>query len=296
MTDPDDRTQYIGGSDLAPILGVSPYATALDVYLRKTGEAPEQEMSEPMRWGTLLEPVILARYAEATGIDVTPGVYMYDDSRHWLRGHLDGLAPDRVVEVKATRSAQDWGEPGTDQIPIYYVPQVQLYMYLAHRTMADVPVLIGGSDFRVYTVARDDALIGGILGRAAAFWHEHILARVPPAPVNLADVRALFKRDSGIVQIASPDVVAAAQALASVKAVIRRSESEAERLEFVLQSAMRDAAELVTDSGDLLATWRTTKPGKRFDASAFKAAHPYLHAQYSVESTSRRFLLKLKEE
>ena len=41
----------IGGSDIAAILGVSKFKTALEVYLSKTTEQPEQQ-GEHLYWGT----------------------------------------------------------------------------------------------------------------------------------------------------------------------------------------------------------------------------------------------------
>ena len=40
-----DRQKYIGGSDVAAILGISPWKTALDVYLDKT--TPRKEETDP---------------------------------------------------------------------------------------------------------------------------------------------------------------------------------------------------------------------------------------------------------
>mgnify|MGYP003308094406 CR=1 FL=1 len=61
------RRQGIGGSDVAAILGLSPWRTALDVYHDKTGaEKPEAE-TENMRIGTALEQFVADRFTEETG-------------------------------------------------------------------------------------------------------------------------------------------------------------------------------------------------------------------------------------
>ena len=41
------------------------------------------------------------------------------------------------------------GDPGTDQVPEYYVPQPMWYMGITGARYCDVPVLIGGNDFRL---------------------------------------------------------------------------------------------------------------------------------------------------
>ena len=50
------------------------------------------------------------------------------------------------------------GEPGTDEIPDYYMTQVQHYLAVTGVKTADVAVLIGGNDFRIYTIEADEEL------------------------------------------------------------------------------------------------------------------------------------------
>src|SRR5690606_15971722 len=56
------RSQGIGGSDIAAIVGVSPWDTPLSIYLRRVGELPEKEETEAMYWGTVLEEVVAQEY------------------------------------------------------------------------------------------------------------------------------------------------------------------------------------------------------------------------------------------
>ena len=58
--------RYIGSSDAPMILGVPSYGrTALDVWERMVGLTRDEDraLSAEMRWGLLLEPLILADYA-----------------------------------------------------------------------------------------------------------------------------------------------------------------------------------------------------------------------------------------
>lgn len=52
-------------------------------------------------------------------------------------------------------------------------------MYVTELDRADVAVLIGGNDFRIYTVHRDDKTIGGLVTLASAFWRS-VETRVAP--------------------------------------------------------------------------------------------------------------------
>ena len=62
-----ERSRSVGASEAAAVLGVCPYSTPIDVWQRKLGLAPPLPESEPMLWGTLLEPIILAEYERRTG-------------------------------------------------------------------------------------------------------------------------------------------------------------------------------------------------------------------------------------
>ena len=57
-----DRSTYLGGSDVAAILGISPWRTPLDVYLDKI--QPRKEETDPSRLkvlnrGKRMEPYVI---------------------------------------------------------------------------------------------------------------------------------------------------------------------------------------------------------------------------------------------
>ena len=52
-------------------------------------------------------------------------------------------------------------------------------------------------------------------------------------------------------------------------------------------------ADTLTYDGEILATWKSTAAGKRFDTEAFKKDNPELYAKYlKVTDGCRRFLIK----
>lgn len=60
-----DRKLGIGGSDIAPIMGLSPYSTPLDVYRDKMNPAViYEEESEDLKRGARVEKYILQEYCE----------------------------------------------------------------------------------------------------------------------------------------------------------------------------------------------------------------------------------------
>lgn len=180
-----ERRGYIGGSDIAAIVGCSPFKGPLDVYLDKTGEAAPFDGNENTRWGNALEAVIAERYSEETGLALEQPLAIAHPRKPFLVGHLDRIAPSvpRVIEIKTAgpRQAHRWGEPGTDQIPEEYLLQVIFYLGLTGCETADVPVLVAGNDFRIYRVQRDRDLEAALFDRAEKFWRDHVEAKKPPA-------------------------------------------------------------------------------------------------------------------
>ena len=54
-----------------------------------------------------------------------------------------------------------------------------------------------------------------------------------------------------------------------------------------------DDAEAIKYDGNVIATWKLSKPGKKFDDNAFAIDHPDLYQKYVKETQgTRRFMLK----
>lgn len=286
------RRLGIGGSDVAAILGLSPWATPLDVYLSKLGELPPITETPAMHWGSVLEPVILDEFQRQTGKQVARSLPMtrHADHPHMI-ANVDGMTSDGgVVEAKTARSDKDWGEIGSAEIPVYYQTQVAHYLAVTGARIAYVPVLIGASDFRIYQVDRDESFIADLIDAERSFWHEHVIARVPPEPVNAADARRLWDRDNGLSIDVDADTAGKVAELKRLKAEIKALEERAGALDDAVRIAFGEAATLI-HSGTVLATYKA-QTAKRLDIKAIEAAHPALVAQFKKESVSRVLRLK----
>ena len=65
-----ERRKGLGGSDASTIAGVNRFSSRYAVWLDKTGDLPEQDLTAAMRMGNLLEPVLIRMFTEDTGIEV----------------------------------------------------------------------------------------------------------------------------------------------------------------------------------------------------------------------------------
>ena len=287
-----NRRKGIGGSDAAAVLGLSKWKTAYDVFLDKTGQSEPTPDNDAMLWGRLLEPVIRQQYADRTGREVAIPSMLTDATAPYIVANLDGLCADRVLEIKTARTSKDWGEEGSDEVPMQYFLQCQHYMMVTGKPVADVAVLIGSADFRIYTIEANEKLFGVMRTAYAEFWNGHVLTGTPPEAVSYSDAVARFKVSNGQSVEATPEIAAALDALAEASEKVKEAEKLEEDLKGKIMAFMGEN-EALTVNGLTRVSWKTSKAAERFDSKAFKAAHPDLAAEFTKPgAASRRFLVK----
>jgi len=290
------RQRGLGGSDIGAILGISPFKTAVDVFLDKTNPHPKDIQTELTRWGQALEPVIAQRFAQDHGMKVIrPETSAQHPQHPWMIAHLDGIIvhdTPGVLEVKNVNAfgAKAWGNEGSDEVPLPYVAQCAWYMAIKNYDYAVIAALFGGNDYREFRLERDRELEQHLIEKGQAFWFNHVLARCAPEATSSHDLLQLLKHDNGQSVEASDALFECYTQRQSRKAQIKQLEHEIEQLELQIKTAMGEAATL-TWQGQTLATWKTQNT-RRFDLKAFEAAHPDLSATFRRTCETRVLRLK----
>lgn len=291
-----DRQNFIGSSDVAGILGISPWKTPLAVYLDKIqprDDEPDRSKARIFARGKRMEPYVVDMLAEEMGIVIVGRNNRYEDAElPFLAAEIDAETEDgRNVEIKTVSpfKAFEWGEQQTDAIPIYYTAQAMHGLMVTGRDVCIFGVLIGGDDFRIYQVERDDETIDAIRRKEVEFW-ARVQHRDPPDPSTTSDVLALFERDTGRTVEADIATVQAIDRLREIRGKLKSLEKEQDELKASVHRYMQDAAVLTYDRQDL-ATWKA-QSANRFDLQAFTEAHPDLAAQFRTVSHSRVFRLR----
>ena len=92
---------------------------------------------------------------------------------------------------------------------------------------ADLAVLIGGRDYRIYHLPRDRGLEQLIVGAAAKFWIEHVCKKIPPDPICDRDLGTLYAVDNGeaLDVTGDDDTISAVERLADINAQIKSLEA-----------------------------------------------------------------------
>ena len=172
----EKRKHYITGTDAAKLLGLSPFGSIFDVWLDKTGQAPEFAQSAAMRAGTAFESAILKMYAEDTDakLEHVDGYNLVTCEKYpRLGASLDGWNHTLGIPVDAKNirwKDEKWGDAWTSDFPDYYKTQLQVQMMVTGAKFAHLAVMFSGQDFNIYTMDYDEELAQQILEASEAFW------------------------------------------------------------------------------------------------------------------------------
>jgi putative phage-type endonuclease len=158
------RANGLGGSEIAAVLGLSPWCSPFTLWHRKAGSIGDEPETRAMSWGKRLEPVIAGKFAEDhPELTVRRSGTWRSKARPWQIANPDRLVgrpkDPAILEVKTAHAANgyEWGPTGSDQIPVYYRTQAIWYLDVLGYRECFLAVLIGGSDYREYTVGYDPA-------------------------------------------------------------------------------------------------------------------------------------------
>ena len=134
-----DRDKFIGGSDLAGIMGLSPFIDRWTLLQQKAG-LKERDFfgNEYTEYGQKLEPTIRKYINETYCRDFEPAVKIDGD----LRGNCDGIDEGGLLEIKTTSHVYDTldGYKG-------YLVQILFYMKIFNVQHAMLAVYHRNEDF-----------------------------------------------------------------------------------------------------------------------------------------------------
>jgi putative phage-type endonuclease len=294
-----DRMAYIGGSDVAGILGISPWKTPLDIYMDKIAPTMGDDASKAKVFnrGKRMEPYVIDMLAEEQDLAIVARNRRFTDPQApYLACEVDAEYLDPAlgiqnIEIKTVSpyKAAEWGEQQTDAIPVHYTAQAMHGLMVTGRQVCVFGVLIGGDDFRVYRVQRDDDTIAAMRAKTTAFW-AMVQAQTPPPPSTSGDILKMFQRDTGGDIEASAEVLEAYSTLKFTREKTKELESMQDVAYETIKLHMRDSSTLTLE-GKPIATWKSQQ-STRFDQSSFSAANPVLFEKFKAVTNNRVFRLK----
>ena len=306
-----DRATYLGGSDVAAILGVSPWTTPFMLFQKKTGAYVEELTPAKRRIlerGHRWEPIVLEMLVDELtdrGHDVevvATGQRYQDPEFPFLAAEIDaelivdGEPVNGEMKTAGYFAAGAWGEYDSNEVPIYYLAQVMHGLMIQPRRRA-VVAAVTGFDERpmVRWVERDDETIAAIRAREIEFW-QRIQSGEAPDPVTPEDVKWLYPCDQGTSVDADGELLALCTTLKGAKAKAKEVEADIELMVTKIKARMGDASALMGPNGKPIATWKNNKDSAATDWKAacldLQPTAEHLARFTTTEPGARPFLIK----
>jgi len=241
-----ERKGYIGGSDIAAVMGLSRWKTPLQLWAEKTGEVEPEDISgkEAVEMGHELEETVARLFTKRTGLDVRRAPKNYESTANpWMRCQVDRLVTgtDELLECK-TCSAWKEKEWDGEEIPMEYILQVSWQLMITGRKIGWIAVLIGGQKFVWKKIEADMDLFIKMKNAAIDFWNM-VEAKTPPT-TEAADssfMVELYPTSNGELKEATSDVVAAVAMLQQTKAQIIDLDKTKKEIEAQLKSIIGES-------------------------------------------------------
>jgi putative phage-type endonuclease len=264
------RRLHATGTDIAAILGLSKFASPIDVYLDKMGLAERHE-SDDFLFGHLFERPILTAYsikmeiplefADSYSLLTMPDFPLIGATLDARRLNSDR----RPVDAKNIRwKEEEWGESGTDVFPQYYACQLSAQMMVTDTETADLAVCFSGHDFAQYSMHRDREIDDLIKEEVERWWTKHIIGNEPPDPdgseAYTSYLKTRFRRATEVIASATDEVKEWATALRSAKDAVKAAESLQSLNEQRIKAYMGEASSVPG-----VATWRNNKDSEATD-------------------------------
>lgn len=277
-----ERLKGVTASEIAVVLGISPFDSAYNLYWKKLGAIPDDFDNDRLELGRVLEPYVASRFRKAHPQFhlAAPAGLWASAERPWQLCTPDGRVfedvcrcgatgdvlcsclvgvdepPVAVWEGKTSATYEGWGEDGTDEIPAYYAAQV-----LWQMDVIGVPVgyvscfFLSTQEIRTYRLAYDVADVDLMRTRATEFLARLAAGNPPPLDAHASTTAALkalhpdVDADETVTvpKTVARDYQAAKRAAARATERVRRAENKVRRY-------LGDAKYAVDPDGQKLAT------------------------------------------
>ena len=176
------RSQYIGGSDAAAVVGMNSFSSPYSLWAEKTGKIPGFAGNLATEVGTYLEEFVAQKFAQETGKKVRKCNQSFLNSLYpFAIANIDReiIGEDAGLEIKTTDSLNLKKFKDGDY-PANYYAQCVHYLAVTGKQRWYLAVLIGNKEFKWFTIERDEDEIAALMAAEADFW-KLVATDTPPA-------------------------------------------------------------------------------------------------------------------
>lgn len=281
------RRMAITATDAGAILGVSSFATPLDVFLSKTGQDVEVVQTERMEAGNRMQRPIIDWWSERRGeavVHEAPWTFRTSAKELRIGASLDAYRVEDAAPVDAKNvgwQTAEWGAADTDKIPLKYAVQLAVQMYVTEAPRAFLPVLFGGNELVSYRMERDRDLEASIIEKCLDFWNRYVATDTTP-PVDGSEawgeyLKRKFAKNTEVIVRATADLE---PMVAAYRVAIEQAEAatmEVDRLKNQFKELIGENAGI--EGPKWKATWKLTADQQGTD---FEAVAKYLALKVAI--------------
>lgn len=290
------RSNYIGGSDAASVVGLNPFCSPYTLWAEKTGKVAPFEGNLATEVGTYLEDFVAKKFEQETGKKVRRiNQSILNDEYPWAIANIDRdiVGEDAGLEIKTTSELNTKSFKNGEYPPNYYC-QCMHYMAITGKKKWYLAVLVGNRDFKIFEIQRDEEEIKALMDAEKDFW-ELVKTNVAPTadgmkstsdtlvalyPQNNTDSVNLFGYENELTQY----MVVSTQ----IKALEATKEEIGNKIKAFLAEAGKG------ESDRYRVSW-TTSERKTLDTKKLIAEHPEINMDdYYKTSTTRAFRVNAK--
>jgi len=303
------RGKYIGGQQIAAVMGMHPYMGPGDVYafsalglVQITDEEVHGDHTKPspLRRGLVCEAGLID-YIEEHILKMEQGelerdIFVQDSDVPYFAGTVDACETDdggRITHIHemtttTTHSVDKWGESGNRQGALKYKwMQNQWYQGITGATGGTVWLfVVDTGEIRRYPVIRSEQVIEEGRSVGESFWLDNVIPKIPPelkcdSTASWANaessLNAMYSDGDGGECDPTPQIVDAAHAYAQARDLAKHSEEAKRAAAAQLKNSLTDFTMTKWDGGKV--TWKRNKPTKKAD---HKAALETLAAEHKM--------------
>jgi putative phage-type endonuclease len=307
------RSEGLGGSEIAAVVGGSKYESQLSLWRKKTGQKGETESTEQMRAGNLFEEVIAKEFSERYKWPIKRVNYIYSHPEYdWTRCNVDYITQNPatgrwgILEIKnpSEYARGEWEtnfeldeagnvskptHPGS--IPPYYHIQGQFYAGCSGLNFIVTCAMIGG--FTLCPVYRsiDKSLFRELLLEGDTFWKAHVLTKKQP---RLEASNANSRKElneilgesavTGEALLADPDLIDLLDAHLTAKQAEKAAREHKDSLAAQIVEKTGDHSKIMVN-GKSAGSWSAARTTITVDKKKLEADHPEIFEKCTTSKT-----------
>jgi putative phage-type endonuclease len=213
-------------------------------------------------------------------------------------------------EIKTVHpfKASEWGEQGSEEVPIHYAAQVMHGLGVTRKPAALVAALFGLDILLCFPVMADQETIAAMREKEVHFWTYNVQQHIPPEPLNVDDIKRMYAKFSGKPVELSQEAYEALIAIDTLRGRVKQANQDMEEAEWRVARCVAfnwglplinpDKPEIPSQDNAVLmyegrqaGSWNRQR-GTYLDQRRLAREQPAIVSAFTVEHFYRAFRLK----